>query len=58
MLRYYSLPLNLISDVEMRIEMAKYTTNISKQDAIKIVLEAGENIIRCASEKKKEVANG
>lgn len=28
------------------------------QDAIKIVLEAGENIIRCASEKKKEVANG
>ena len=28
------------------------------QDAIKMILEAGENIIRCASEKKKEVANG
>ena len=28
------------------------------QDAINSVLETGENIIRCANEKKKEVANG
>ena len=28
------------------------------QDAINAVLETGENIIRCANEKKKEVANG
>ena len=28
------------------------------QDAINAVLEMGNNIIRCANEKKKEVANG
>lgn len=33
-------------------------TDEELQDAIDAVLEAGENIIRCANEKKKEVANG
>ena len=42
-------------------ELLKDTTLYGEeelQDAINTVLEAGETIIRCASEKKKEVANG
>ena len=42
-------------------ELLKDTTLYSEkelQDAINAVLEAGETIIRCANEKKKEVMNG
>ena len=42
-------------------ELLKGTTSYGEEElqyAIVAVLEAGENIIRCASEKKKEVANG
>ena len=42
-------------------ELLKATTSYGEeklQDAMNAVLEAGETIIRCASEKKKEVANG
>ena len=42
-------------------ELLKDTTSYGEeelQDAINAVLEAGETIIRCANEKKKEVANG
>lgn len=42
-------------------ELLKDTTTYGEeglQDAINAVLEAGETIIRCANEKKKEVANG
>ena len=41
--------------------MLKVTTSYGEeelQDSMNAVLEAGETIIRCASEKKKEVANG
>ena len=42
-------------------ELLKATTSYGEeklQDAMNAVLEAGETIIRCANEKKKEVANG
>ena len=42
-------------------KLLKDTTSYSNeelQDAINAVLEAGKTIIRCANEKKKEVANG
>jgi len=42
-------------------ELLKDTTSYGEeelQDSMNAVLEAGETIIRCASEKKKEVANG
>ena len=42
-------------------ELLKGTTSYGEEElqyAIVAVLEAGETIIRCASEKKKEVANG
>lgn len=42
-------------------ELLKATTSYGEEElqyAIVAVLEAGETIIRCASEKKKEVANG
>ena len=42
-------------------ELLKDTTSYGEeelQDSMNAVLEAGETIIRCANEKKKEVANG
>ena len=42
MLRYYSLPLKLSLHVEKRLKMAQYTTDISKQDAIKIVVACAD----------------
>ena len=42
-------------------ELLKNTTSYGEeelQDSMNAVLEAGETIIRCANEKKKEVANG
>ena len=41
--------------------MLKATTSYGEeelQNAMNAVLEAGETIIRCANEKKKEVVNG